>query len=169
MSIISSNPSADLALLKLNNFDGDPAKFSPATQIQMGTELFVYGFPLAGDLSAQGNFTNGIVSSTNGLNDDMTQFQMTAPVQPGNSGGPVLGRNGNVLGVVVATANQDFFRQQRGTDTQNINFAIHGEITKRFLENNNIPFEVAESETAPMLLSEVASRAQEYTGILLCL
>jgi len=74
-----------------------------------------------------------------------------------------------VLGVVVATANQDFFRQQRGTDTQNINFAIHGEITKRFLENNNIPFEVAESETAPMLLSEVASRAQEYTGILLCL
>ena len=84
------------------------------------------------------------MSSTNGLNDDMTQFQMTAPVQPGNSGGPVLNRNGNVLGVVVATANQDFFRQQRGTDTQNINFAIHGEITKRFLENNNIPYEVAE-------------------------
>ncbi len=169
VSLISSNPSADLALLKLNNFDGDPAKFSPIAQIQMGTELFVYGFPLAGDLSTQGNFTNGIVSSTNGLNDDMTQFQMTAPVQPGNSGGPVLNRNGNVLGVVVATANQDFFRQQRGTDIQNINFAIHGEITKRFLENNNVFYEVAESETDTMLLSDVASRAQEYTGILLCL
>ena len=128
VSIISSNPSADLALLKLNNFDGDPAKFSPVAQIQMA-ELFVYG-------SSRGTYQlkeiyYGIVSSMNGLNDDMTQFQMTAPVQPGNSGGPVLNRNGNVLGVVVATANQDF-RQQRGTDTQNINFAIHGEITKLF-------------------------------------
>ena len=135
VSIILYYPSADLALLKLDSFDGDPAKFSPLTGILMGTELSVYGFPLAKDLSAQGNFTNGIVSSTNGFNDDMTQFQMTAPVQPGNSGGPVLNRNSNELDVVVATANRNFFRQQRGTDTQNVNFAIHGEITKRFLED----------------------------------
>ena len=124
---------------------------------------------LAGDLSTQGNFTNGIVSATSGLIDDMTQFQMTAPVQPGNSGGPVLDRNGNVIGVVVATANQDFFREQRGTDTQNINFAIHGEITKRFIEDNNVPYKIASDETDSLLLSEVASRAQEYTGIILCL
>ena len=100
----------------------------------------------------------------------MTQFQMTAPVQPSNSGGPVLNRDVNELDVVVATANRNFFRQQRGTDTQNVNFAIHGEITKRFLEDTNIPHVIAESEseTDMMLLSEIASRAQEYTGILLC-
>ncbi len=169
LSLISSNSAADLALLKVDNFNGDPAEFSPGTRTQMGAELFVYGFPLAGDLSTQGNFTNGIVSATSGLNDDMTQFQMTAPVQPGNSGGPVLDRNGNVIGVVVATANQDFFREQRGTDTQNINFAIHGEITKRFIEDNNVPYKIAADETDSLLLSEVASRAQEYTGIILCL
>ena len=169
ISLVSSNPSADLALLKLDDFSGDPAKFSRTTGTQMGAELFVYGFPLAGDLSTQGNFTNGIVSATSGLNDDMTQFQMTAPVQPGNSGGPVLNRNGNVIGVVVATANQDFFRQQRGTDTQNINFAIHGEITRRFIESNNVTYEIAADESDSLLLSEVASRAQEYTGIILCL
>ena len=94
---------------------------------------------------------------------------MTAPIQPGNSGGPVLNRNGNVIGVVVATANQDFFRQQRGTDTQNINFAIHGEVTKRFLESNNITYEEASSESKSLQLSEVARRAQEYTGILTCM
>ena len=119
-----SNISIIKELVKIDSFYANPAKFAPSSSIQMGAELFVYGFPLADDLSAQGNFTNGIVSAASGLNDDMTQFQMTAPIQPGNSGGPVLNRNGNVIGVVVATANQDFFRQQRGTDTQNINFAI---------------------------------------------
>ena len=169
VSLISANTSADLALLKIDSFDANPAKFAPSSSIQMGAELFVYGFPLADDLSAQGNFTNGIVSAASGLNDDMTQFQMTAPIQPGNSGGPVLNRNGNVIGVVVATANQDFFRQQRGTDTQNINFAIHGEVTKRFLESNNIAYEEASSEPKSLQLSEVARRAQEYTGILICM
>ena len=169
VSLISANTSADLALLKIDSFFANPAKFAPSSSIQMGAELFVYGFPLTDDLSAQGNFTNGIVSAGSGLNDDMTQFQMTAPIQPGNSGGPVLNRNGNVIGVVVATANQDFFRQQRGTDTQNINFAIHGEITKRFLESNNITYEEASSESKSLQLSEVARRAQEYTGILTCM
>ena len=169
VSLISANTSADLALLKIDSFDANPAKFAPSSSVQMGAELFVYGFPLADDLSAQGNFTNGIVSAASGLNDDMTQFQMTAPIQPGNSGGPVLNRNGNVIGVVVATANQDFFRQQRGTDTQNINFAIHGEVTKRFLEGNNIAYEEASSEPKSLQLSEVARRAQEYTGILICM
>ena len=167
-SIISTNETADLALLKIEAFEGLPAQFAYSSETKMGAELFVYGFPLTDDLSAQGNFTNGIVSATSGINDDMTQFQMTAPIQPGNSGGPVLNENGEIIGVVVATANQDFFRTQRGTDTQNINFAIHGAISKRFLDSNNISYEVSANEADSLSVADVASRAQEFTGILLC-
>ena len=52
---------------------------------------------------------------------------------------------------------------------ENINFAIHGEVTKRFLESNNFAYEEASSEPKSLQLSEVARRAQEYTGILICM
>ena len=168
-ALISTNIPSDLALLKLGSFDGDPAKFASSSIVQMGAELVVYGFPLTSVLSTQGNFTNGIVSAMSGLNDDLTQFQMTAPVQPGNSGGPVLSRSGQVIGVVVATADQDFFRSQRGTDAQNINFAIHSAISMRFLDTNNVRYEVGSSVGNTLNLADVANLTQEFTGILRCI
>ena len=134
----------------------------------MGAELVVYGFPLSDDLSAQGNFTSGIVSAMSGLNDDLTLFQMTAPVQPGNSGGPVLSTAGRVIGVVVSTADQQFFRDQRGTDAQNINFAIHSAISMRFLDTNNVSYEVEIPGIDTLSLADVASMSQEFTGIVRC-
>jgi S1-C subfamily serine protease len=169
VALLSTNAPSDLALLKIESFDGDPAGFLSSSIARMGEELVVYGFPLAGDLSAQGNFTDGIVSAMSGLNDDLTKFQMTAPIQPGNSGGPVLSLSGQIIGVVVETANQEFFREQRDTDTQNINFAIHGAIAMRFLETNNVQYEVGPTTRGTLTLSELASRTQEFTGIVRCI
>ena len=169
VALLSTNVPSDLALLKIDSFDGDPAGFLSSSIARMGEELVVYGFPLAGDLSAQGNFTNGIVSAMSGLNDDLTKFQMTAPIQPGNSGGPVLSLSGQIIGVVVETANQEFFREQRDTDTQNINFAIHGAIAMRFLETNNVQYEVGPTKRGTLTLAELASRTQEFTGIVRCI
>ncbi|MDG2420860.1 MAG: hypothetical protein P8N40_04105 [Gammaproteobacteria bacterium] len=67
-----------------------------------------------------------------------------------------------------ALNSQEFFRAQCDTDTQNINFAIHGAISKRFLDSNNISYEVSANEAGPLSIADVASRAQEFTGILLC-
>jgi S1-C subfamily serine protease len=70
---------------------------------RLATRLVVFGFPLQGLLSSEGNVTTGILSATSGLQDDVRFVQITAPVQPGNSGGPLLDSSGHVIGVIVST------------------------------------------------------------------
>src|SRR5260370_32342272 len=70
--------------------------------IQLGEEIIVIGFPLSGVLSSSPKVTTGIVSSLAGIRDDRTRMQISAPIQPGNSGRPVLDRAGNVIGIVVS-------------------------------------------------------------------
>jgi S1-C subfamily serine protease len=74
-------------------------------QVRQGEDIAVYGFPLPGALASGGNVTIGIVTALAGMRDDSRFVQISAPIQPGNSGGPVLDRNGAVIGVIVSTIN----------------------------------------------------------------
>ncbi len=67
--------------------------------------MVTYGFPLLGLLSSGPTLTTGTISALSGLRDNQTDFQISAPVQPGNSGGPLLDAQGNVIGIVVAKLN----------------------------------------------------------------
>src|ERR1700752_2730282 len=88
----------DIAVIQPDRPINGPLRFRSGTQLKPGEEIIVIGFPLRGLLSAAPTVTTGIVSSLAGLRDDRTRFQISAPVQPGNSGGPVLDRAGNVVG-----------------------------------------------------------------------
>ena len=166
-TVLSSNAATDLALLSAD-ISTTPATFSGMQSVRLGDEVIVFGFPLAGDLSSQGNLTNGIVSALSGLDDDLSRLQMTAQIQPGNSGGPVMNRSGEIMGVVVETANDEFFREQRGTDVQNLNFAIRDYIATSFLETNNINYETSAGESADQSIADIAEAAQQFTGIIMC-
>lgn len=166
-SLISSNPATDLALLK-TSLTQAPAVFRGPRRLRLGDEVVVFGFPLLGDLSSQGNLTNGIVSALSGLDDDLSRLQMTAQIQPGNSGGPVMNRFGEIIGVVVETANEDYFREQRGTDTQNLNFAIRDTLAMSFLETNNVDHTLGSAEGRVLAIADIAEAAQEFTGLILC-
>jgi S1-C subfamily serine protease len=91
---------------------------------RLGEEIVVYGFPLAGLLASSGNVTTGNITALAGLGDDIRFLQISAPVQPGNSGGPVLDRNGNIVGIVVSKL--DAIKTAIATQDipQNVNFAI---------------------------------------------
>lgn len=164
--IIASNVQFDLALLKVD-YATDPASFPVNDSLRLGDEIVVYGFPLIGDLSSQGNLTNGVVSALTGLEDDLATFQMNAQIQPGNSGGPVINRSGSIVGVVSSTANDDYFIRRSGNTPQNINFAIKASILRSFLDANNIDYE-ASQQTGLLSIADIAEAAQSYTGTVSC-
>jgi S1-C subfamily serine protease len=90
--------SNDLALLKV---EGNPSPVTfRDTPISIGETVFAVGYPYAGLLGSAPHFTDGLVSSMTGIDNDSRFLQFTAPVQPGNSGGPLLDGSGQVVGIV---------------------------------------------------------------------
>ena len=65
-----------------------------------------------------------MINSLSGIQGDATFFQISAPIQPGNSGGPLIDRHGNVIGIVTATATVSAFLRETGTLPQNVNWAV---------------------------------------------
>jgi TPR repeat protein len=131
----------DLAILKLDVIDRAAVIFSASDDLRQGDEVFVFGFPLGGYLPAAGNVTLGIVSALAGPGNNSSLLQMTAPVQPGNSGGPLYNKKGRVVGVVVGKADAIKIAKVTGDIPQNINFAITSRTVKSFLEGNKIEYQ----------------------------
>lgn len=101
--LIASDLTNDLAVLATQLSPIAVPAFN--SKVRVGDGIFVYGFPLSGLLATSGNFTTGNITATAGLNDNTSMFQISAPVQPGNSGGPLVDPFGNVIGVIVAKLN----------------------------------------------------------------
>ena len=91
----------DLALLKSKMPNRGVAGFR--IQPKLGEPVAVYGFPLGRILAAEGNFTLGNVTSVAGLAGDSRHFQISAPIQPGSSGGPVMDASGQVMGIAMSS------------------------------------------------------------------
>jgi uncharacterized protein len=136
-------------------------------QVRQGEDVVVYGFPLAGVLASGGNVATGNVTALAGLGNDSRFLQISAPVQPGNSGGPLFDRNGNVVGVVVSKLNAVKVAELTGDIPQNINFAIKASVVAAFLEAHRVE---QDDEKAADALStpDIADRASEFTVQLIC-
>ena len=102
-SVVSSAASSDLALLRVFGMRGALASVRNPRSVALGETVLVFGFPLTGTHSSSGNFTGGLVSSLQGLRNAAGKIQITAPVQPGNSGGPVVAASGLIVGVVLGS------------------------------------------------------------------
>lgn len=164
--VVASDPQNDLALIAIAHVSPNHARFSAAPPRQ-GDPVVVYGFPLAGALSTQGNLTTGIVSALVGLKDDSRMLQISAPVQVGNSGGPLLDAAGDVIGVVTAKMNALRVAAATGDIPQNVNFAIKASIIENFLSSNGVGFEDGAAGKA-LPIADVGERARGFTHKLTC-
>ncbi len=102
-------------------------------EVPAGEPVLAAGFPLAGLLSSDMNVSVGIVSATAGLRGNQYQLQVSAPVQPGNSGGPLLDAAGNLAGLVVGKLDAIEVAKLTGDIPQNVNFAVKSSVAGAFL------------------------------------
>jgi serine protease Do len=130
---------------------------------ELGEQVATYGFPYSGDLSRQGNFTLGYITSLQGPGDDNRVLQISAQVQPGNSGGPLLDMASNVAGVVVAQMGI-----QPVSIPQNVNFGIRASIAVNFLSASRISPNFAPSTTSNLSSEKLAKEAQRVAVHVLC-
>lgn len=166
--LVASDPANDLALLKAKlALAGAIAKFNGGAAPKAGEEIAVYGFPLAGALASSGNIVVGNIAALAGLGNDSRHYQISAPVQPGNSGGPVLNYKGEVVAVVVSKLNAIEAAKVTGDIPQNINFAIKGSVVVNFLESNGVSFETQPGQIN-LDVPAIAEMAKAFTFLIRC-
>ncbi len=166
-SVTARDSRNDLALLTLATARRPYAAFRP-TSLRSGDEIVVLGFPYRGLLATDVNVSAGIVSAMAGIRNDTSQLQISAPVQPGNSGGPLLDETGAVAGVVVAKLDALAVAKITGDVPQNINFAIKGEVAQSFLRSHGVQPVLAAEPRSRVSLTDRVQSARPYTYLVTC-
>ena len=119
----------DIALLKINNNSND--FFTISNQdVSLLEDVIVAGYPLGKNISSSIKTHKGVVTSLSGAGDNFSNFQTDASINQGNSGGPIIDQNGNIVGVAVATWVEE--------GVQGVHFGIKSSTLKSFISSNNI-------------------------------
>lgn len=103
--IVAKDISIDLAILRINDveFQGvaPPYNFYQG-QSRVGENVYTLGYPLKNSMGEEVKLTTGVISSKSGYQGDISSYQISVPIQPGNSGGPLINRDGEIIGIVSA-------------------------------------------------------------------
>lgn len=169
LRVLPQDEANDLALLQMTDKPKAVAVFRATNDLRQGEDIAAYGYPLLGALAAGGNLSPGVVSALAGLGNNTSQIQITAPVQQGNSGGPVLDGKGQVVGVVVQKLNAVKVAKLTGDVPQNVNFAINESTTRAFLDSNQVGYKTGNWWNVWQKdLTEIAEDARDYTVVVEC-
>ena len=131
--VVRVDAASDLALLKVTGtFDALPVVSSRGARL--GATVATVGFPNIGLQGFEPKLSKGDISSLAGIQDDVRYFQISVPVQPGNSGGALVDEHGNVVGIVSAQLSQKAALESSGTLAQSVNYAVKSSYLLSFLE-----------------------------------
>ncbi len=167
--VTASDEKRDLALIALDTPQTTPhVVLSWRRDARLGEQIAIFGFPYLGALASSGTFTRGDVTALAGVADNHAHFQLSAPVQQGNSGGPVVDERGQVVGVVVAKLNALAVARAGGDIPQNVNFAIKSAEAISFMEANGITAAPANAGAAPLSGPDLAERLRDGAVLIMC-
>ncbi len=165
---VSADASIDLALLKTAGGRETVASLRRTNEIKLGEAVYAFGFPLSPILGETGNLTSGLVSNLQGPGNNSSLVQITAPIQPGNSGGPLLDSKGHVVGVVVGKLDALKVAKATGDIPQNVNFAIRVHALRAFLNVNGVKYEQGSFLSFDKRPDEIPGLSGAYTTIVEC-
>lgn len=162
-SVVATDKVVDLAIIKINDsrfkgFGSIPYAIN-MQQAEVGDDVFVLGYPLTQTMGDEIKLTNGIVSSRTGFQGDPSLYQMSAPIQPGNSGGPMFNNKGNIVGIVCA--------HHKGTE--NVSYAIKTSYLKNLAESSSLSnIFPSNNAVASLPLSGQVKKLKKYVYIIKC-
>lgn len=162
-SVVATDKINDLAIIRVsdsrfNGFGTLPYAID-MNQAEVGDDVFVLGYPLTQTMGDEIKLTNGIISSRTGFQGDVSLYQMSAPIQPGNSGGPMFNSKGNVVGIVCA--------HHKGTE--NVGYAIKTSYLKNLAESSSLSNIFPTNNTVASLpLSGQVKKLKKYVYLIKC-
>jgi len=133
--VVLADPSTDLALLRVRGSTPDCGPIPALSSAKTGQSITVIGFPLTATLGEEPRVVTGVINALQGVQSDASRAQISAPLQPGNSGGPVFNEKGAVVGVAVAKL-RDIASPDR--DVENVNFMVKASYIRALVEQAGI-------------------------------
>jgi S1-C subfamily serine protease len=137
-SIRSSSVANDIAVLSLPASTPNYLSLVSTRSTAPGEQVFTVGFPTIELLGSEAKFSEGSISALSGIRGEAAYMQISVPIQPGNSGGPVVNYDGEVLGIVAATAAVEAFFNVTGSLPQNVNWAVKSDFIRPMIEETPV-------------------------------
>ncbi|MDA9588815.1 serine protease [Candidatus Pelagibacter sp.] len=165
VTILATDRSNDLSLMKVDTKPDDV--FSVATDdANLLDDIYVAGFPFGKDVSSSVKVTKGVVSALTGIANNYSNIQIDAALQPGNSGGPIINKEGNVVGVAVAKLDYKIILENYDTIPEGTNFGIKSSTVQQFIKANNV--NSTQVNSREMSTKDIGKKIQKATVYLDC-
>jgi tetratricopeptide (TPR) repeat protein len=168
--LVARDEKNDLAVIRVTRHNISAplvAAFRDGAAVRAGDAVVALGYPLSWLLASTASLSVGNVSALAGLGDDSRYLQISAPVQPGNSGGPLLDASGHLIGIVTSKLNAARVARITGDIPQNVNFALKAEVAKTFLDSKGIAYRIERSELQ-LAPADVGDNAGPFTVHIQC-
>jgi S1-C subfamily serine protease len=133
--VVAKDLKNDIAILKLANaspLSATSIKLGDSSAARMGEKIFTIGYPAFKIMGEKPKYSEGVINAVTGLKDDPAFFQVSVPIQPGNSGGPLFNERGEVIGMTTASLSP-LASDAMGAIPQNVNYAIKSSFVKNLL------------------------------------
>lgn len=166
-TIVDIDSKNDLAVLRVSGSVKCSAPLAPSRDVKLGQSVFAIGFPNTEIQGSSPKLTKGEISSLSGIRDEPTQWQISVPVQSGNSGSPLFDESGNVVGIVVSKLNALETAKATGDLAQNVNYAVKNAYLIPMLEKFPDKLSKPKSKTMFKTFESVVEEARQSVVLIL--